>query len=186
MKALLGGKGANLSEMTNLGLRVPTGFTITTQTCNDFFEAKGEFPDGLWEEVLEHVKLLEEKTGKGFGDPDNPLLLSVRSGAPISMPGMMDTVLNLGLNDEVAARLIEFTENERFVYDAYRRLITMFGDVVMGSDRARFDEVHEAEKEREGVHGDTDLSVDGLKRTVEGQKAVFRSGTASLWTPTSS
>ena len=174
MKALLGGKGANLSEMTNLGLRVPTGFTITTQTCNDFFEAKGEFPDGLWEEVLEHVKLLEEKTGKGFGDPDNPLLLSVRSGAPISMPGMMDTVLNLGLNDEVAARLIEFTENERFVYDAYRRLITMFGDVVMGSDRARFDEVHEAEKEREGVHGDTDLSVDGLKRTVEGQKAVFR------------
>ncbi len=118
--------------------------------------------------------LLEEKTGKGFGDPDNPLLLSVRSGAPISMPGMMDTVLNLGLNEEVAARLIEFTEDERFVYDAYRRLITMFGDVVMGSDRARFDEVHEAEKEREGVHGDTDLSVDGLKRTVEGQKAVFR------------
>jgi len=174
MKALLGGKGANLSEMTKLGLRVPTGFTITTQTCNDFFEAKGEFPDGLWEEVLEHVKLLEEKTGKSFGDPDNPLLVSMRSGAPISMPGMMDTVLNLGLNDEVAARLIEFTEDERFVYDAYRRLITMFGDVVMDAGRAKFDEVHETEKEREGVHGDTDLSVEGLKRTVEGQKAVFR------------
>jgi pyruvate,orthophosphate dikinase len=174
MKALLGGKGANLSEMTKLGLRVPHGFTITTQTCNDFFEENGDFPDGLWEEVLEHVKLLEEKTGKGFGDPDNPLLVSVRSGAPISMPGMMDTVLNLGLNDKVAARLIEFTEDEWFVFDAYRRLITMFGDVVMGADRARFDEVHDAEKEREGVHGDTDLSVEGLKRTVEGQKAVFR------------
>ena len=174
MKALLGGKGANLSEMTKLGIRVPSGFTITTQMCNDFFEAKGKFPDGLWDEVLEHVKLLEEKTGKGFGDPDNPLLVSVRSGAPISMPGMMDTVLNLGLNDEVVNSLVKLTEDERFVYDAYRRLITMFGDVVMGAERATFDEVHEAEKEREGVHGDTDLSVDGLKRTVEGQKAAFR------------
>jgi pyruvate,orthophosphate dikinase len=174
MKALLGGKGANLSEMTKLGLRVPPGFTITTQTCNDFFDAKGEFPDGLWEEVLEHVKLLEEKTGKAYGEPDKPLFVSVRSGAPVSMPGMMDTILNLGLNDEVVTSLVKLTEDERFVYDAYRRLITMFGDVVMGTDKAKFDEVHEAEKEREGVRSDTDLSVEGLKRTVEGQKAVFR------------
>jgi pyruvate,orthophosphate dikinase len=174
MKALLGGKGANLSEMTNLGLRVPPGFTITTSTCNDFFRAKGEFPDGLWEEVLEHVKALEEKTGKSLGDPEKPLLVSVRSGAPISMPGMMDTVLNLGLNDEVAASLVEQTGDERFVYDAYRRLVTMFGDVVMYSEREKFDEVHEAEKEREGVEGDTELSVEGLKRTVEGQRKVFK------------
>jgi len=174
MKALLGGKGANLSEMTKLGLRVPPGFTITTNTCNDFFRAGGEFPDGLWEEVLEHVKALEEKTGKSLGDPEKPLLVSVRSGAPISMPGMMDTVLNLGLNDEVAASLVEQTGDERFVYDAYRRLVTMFGDVVMYSEREKFDEVHEAEKEREGVEGDTELSVEGLKRTVEGQKKVFK------------
>ncbi|UCD46148.1 MAG: pyruvate, phosphate dikinase [Candidatus Bathyarchaeota archaeon] len=174
MKALLGGKGANLSEMTNLGLRVPPGFTITTSTCNDFFQAKGEFPDGLWEEVLEHVKALEEKTGKILGDPEKPLLVSVRSGAPISMPGMMDTVLNLGLDDEVAASLVEQTGDERFVYDAYRRLITMFGDVVMYAEREKFDEVHEAEKEREGVKGDTELSVEGLKRTVAGQKKVFK------------
>jgi pyruvate,orthophosphate dikinase len=174
MKVLLGGKGANLSEMTNLGLKVPPGFTITTKTCNDFFEAKGDFPDGLWKEILEHVKLLEEKTGKGFGSPNNPLLVSVRSGAPISMPGMMDTVLNLGLNDEVATSLIELTKDERFVNDAYRRLVTMFGDVVMGAERAKFDEVHEAEKKREGVHRDIDLSIEGLKRTVAGQMSVFK------------
>jgi len=173
MKSLLGGKGANLSEMTNIGLRVPPGFTITTSTCNDFFEAGGEFPEGLWEEVLEHVKILEGKTGKQFGDVERPLLVSVRSGAPISMPGMMDTVLNLGLNDDTAQGLIKLTGDEWFVYDAYRRLITMFGDVVMHRERAKFDDVHKAEKEREGVEGDTDLSGDGLKRTVEGMKAVY-------------
>ncbi len=173
MKSLLGGKGANLSEMTNIGLRVPPGFTITTSTCNDFFEAGGEFPEGLWEEVLEHVEILEGKTGKRFGDVESPLLVSVRSGAPISMPGMMDTVLNLGLNDDTAQGLIKLTGDEWFVYDAYRRLITMFGDVVMHRERAKFDDVHKAEKEREGVEGDTDLSVDGLKRTVEGMKAVY-------------
>ena len=173
MKSLLGGKGANLSEMTNIGLRVPPGFTITTSTCNDFFEAGGAFPEGLWEEVLEHVKILEGKTGKRFGDAENPLLVSVRSGAPISMPGMMDTVLNLGLNDDTAQSLINLTGDEWFVYDAYRRLITMFGDVVMHRERAKFDGVHKAEKAREGVEGDTELSVDGLKRTVEGMKAVY-------------
>jgi pyruvate,orthophosphate dikinase len=173
MKALLGGKGANLSEMTKLGLNVPPGFTITTSTCNDFFQAKGEFPEGLWEEVIEHVERLEKKTGKKFGDKENPLLVSVRSGAPISMPGMMDTVLNLGLNDEVAETLVELTGDEWFVYDAYRRLITMFGNVVMRAEREKFDAVHEAEKEREVVEKDTEISVDGLKRTVEGQKRVY-------------
>ena len=173
MKPLLGGKGANLAEMTNLGLRVPPGFTITTRTCNDFFKAGGTFPEGLWEEIMEHVRRLEERTGKRFGDPKSPLLVSVRSGAPISMPGMMDTILNLGLNDEVAAGLVELTGDERFVYDAYRRFITMFADVVMGAERAKFDEVFEAEKRREGVETDTDLSVKGLKRVVEEMKEVF-------------
>ncbi|UCH57621.1 MAG: pyruvate, phosphate dikinase, partial [Candidatus Bathyarchaeota archaeon] len=173
MKAILGGKGANLSEMTNLGLRVPPGFTITTGTCNDFFRAGGEFPEGLWEEIMEHVERLEEITGKRFGDPKKPLLVSVRSGAPISMPGMMDTVLNLGLNDGVAEGLVGLTGDEWFVYDAYRRLITMFGNVVMRAEREKFDAVHKAEKEREGVERDTEISVEGLKRTVEGQKKVY-------------
>ena len=130
MKDLLGGKGANLSEMTNLGLKVPPGFIITTNTCNDFLEAKGKFPEGLWMETLEHVLHLQENTGKRLNDSENPLLVSVRSGAPISMPGMMDTILNLGLNDGVAKTLVELTGDEWFVYDSYRRLITMFGNVV--------------------------------------------------------
>jgi pyruvate,orthophosphate dikinase len=173
MKALLGGKGANLSEMTNLGLNVPPGFTITTNTCNDFFQAKGEFPVGLWDEVLEHVTRLEKNTGKRFSDPETPLLVSVRSGAPVSMPGMMDTVLNLGLNVETAKALVKLTGDEWFVYDAYRRFITMFGNVVMRAEREKFDAVHEAEKEKEGVKGDTEISVEGLKRTVEGMKVVY-------------
>jgi len=173
MKPLLGGKGANLAEMTNLGLRVPPGFTITTTTCNEFFKAGGRFPDGLWDEVVEHVHSLEKRTGKRFGDPENPLLVSVRSGAPVSMPGMMDTVLNLGMNDETAEALVKLTGDERFVYDAYRRFITMFADVVMNAERAKFDEVFDAEKRREGVESDTDLSVAGLKRVVEEQKRVF-------------
>ncbi|MFQ6052621.1 MAG: pyruvate, phosphate dikinase [Candidatus Bathyarchaeia archaeon] len=173
MRALLGGKGANLAEMTNLGLRVPPGFTITTSACREFFEAGGEFPPGLWEEVLQHIRSLEEATGKRFGDPENPLLVSVRSGAPVSMPGMMDTVLNLGMNDEVAEGLVKLTGDERFVYDAYRRFITMFADVVMHADRAKFDEVFEEEKGREGAESDTDLSASGLKRVVEAQKRLF-------------
>ena len=173
MKALLGGKGAGLAEMTKLGLRVPPGFTITTQTCIEFFKAGGRFPDGLWEEVLEHLKRLEERTGKGFGDPENPLLVSVRSGAPISMPGMMDTVLNLGMNDEVVEGLAKLTGDPRFAYDAYRRFITMFSDVVMHLDRHKFEEIFEEEKRREGVKEDPELSVDGLKRVVERQKRLY-------------
>jgi pyruvate,orthophosphate dikinase len=173
MKNLLGGKGANLSEMTNLGLRVPPGFTVTTTTCVEFFESGGKFPEGLWEETMTHVKRLEEATGKRFGDIENPLLVSVRSGAPISMPGMMDSVLNLGLNDDVAEAMVRLTGEEWFVFDAYRRLITMFGNVVMHAERQKFDAVHEAEKEKEGVERDTEISVEGLKRTVEGMKKVF-------------
>lgn len=173
MKDVLGGKGANLSEMTNLGLNVPPGFTITTSTCNEIIESEGIFPEGLWEEVLEHVTRLEKKTGKRFGDKKNPLLLSVRSGAPVSMPGMMDTVLNLGLNDEVAKTMAKLMEDEWFVYDAYRRLITMFGNVVMRAEREKFDAVHEAEKKREKVENDTEISVEGLKRTVSVMKKVF-------------
>ncbi|HUV54324.1 MAG TPA: pyruvate, phosphate dikinase [Candidatus Krumholzibacteriaceae bacterium] len=173
MKALLGGKGANLAEMTTLGLSIPLGFTITTKTCGEFFEADGKFPKGLWEEILEHVKTLEKNTGKRFGDEKAPLLVSVRSGAPISMPGMMDTVLNLGMNDEVAEAIIGLTGDERFVWDAYRRFVTMFSDVVMGQERHDFEEVFNRVKKKEGVKGDTEVSVKGLKETVEGQKKLY-------------
>ncbi len=134
MKALLGGKGANLAEMTSLGISIPQGFTITTKTCNDFYAAGGEFPEPLWGEVLEHIATLEKTAGKKFNDEINPLLVSVRSGAPISMPGMMDTVLNLGINDAVAEAMVKLTGDERFVWDAYRRFLTMFSDVVMHQD----------------------------------------------------
>jgi pyruvate,orthophosphate dikinase len=174
MKALLGGKGANLAEMTSLGIIIPPGFTITTKTCSDFFEAGGKFPDGLWEEILEHVKTLEDTTGKRFGDLEAPLLVSVRSGAPVSMPGMMDTVLNLGLNDKVAESLVKLSGDERFVLDAYRRFITMFGDVVMGQERHAFESVLNRVKEQEGVKGDTEVSVSGLKETVAGMKYLYK------------
>ena len=174
MKALLGGKGANLAEMTSLGISIPPGFTLTTKTCNDFMKAGGKFPDGLWEEVLEHVETLEKTTEKKFNDPNAPLLVSVRSGAPISMPGMMDTVLNLGINDVVAETMIKLTGDERFVWDAYRRFITMFSDVVMGLERHDFEGVFDKVKEGEGVTGDTDVSVDGLKETVAGMKYLYK------------
>jgi hypothetical protein len=136
--------------------------------------AKGTFPEGLWEEVLEHLKGVEKATGKKFGDARNPLLFSVRSGAPLSMPGMMDTVLNLGMNDEVANGLSKLTKDERFVYDAYRRFITMFADVVMGAERKEFDKVHEAWKEKEGAKSDPELSVKALKEVVTEQKKLFK------------
>lgn len=174
MKGLLGGKGANLAEMTSLGLSIPKGFTITTKTCVEFFDASGKFPPGLWEEVLEHVKTLEKTTNKKLGDPEAPLLVSVRSGAPISMPGMMDTVLNLGINDQVVKGMIKLTGDERFVWDAYRRFITMFSDVVMGQERHAFEDVFNIAKKKEGVKGDTEVSVEGLKETVEGMKALYK------------
>jgi pyruvate,orthophosphate dikinase len=138
VRALLGGKGAGLADMTRAGVPVPPGFTVTTEACNEFRKT-GDFPPGLWEQELEAMKAVEEKTGKKFGDPNNPLLVSCRSGAKFSMPGMMDTVLNIGLNDEVVEGLSKLTGNPRFAWDSYRRLIEMFGTTVFGLD----DEVFE-------------------------------------------
>ncbi len=131
MRDLLGGKGAGLAEMTYAGLPVPAGFTITTEACNDFFANREELPDGLWENVVAAIAALEQSTGKTFGSPENPLLVSVRSGAKFSMPGMMDTVLNLGLNDATRDGLAALTGNERFAWDAHRRFVQMFGRIVM-------------------------------------------------------
>ena len=132
VRGLLGGKGANLAEMARIGVPVPPGFTVTTEACNAYLASGGKFPEGLWEQELAALKSIEQKTGKAFGDAANPLLVSCRSGAKFSMPGMMDTVLNIGLNDETALGMVELTGDERFVYDAYRRLVQMFGSVVMG------------------------------------------------------
>jgi pyruvate,orthophosphate dikinase len=178
MKDLLGGKGAGLAEMTRAGLPTPPGFTITTEACNDYFAAGERLPDGLWEDVQEAMREVERRSGKGFGDPRNPLLVSVRSGAKFSMPGMMDTVLNLGLNQETLQGLIALTGNERFGWDAYRRFIQMFGRIVMGVKAERFDAILDAAKERHG-HGakDTDLTVEDLKELVERFKAVVREDT---------
>jgi pyruvate,orthophosphate dikinase len=167
MKDLLGGKGAGLAEMTNAGLPTPPGFTITTEACNDYFAAGKQLPAGLWDDVLEAVKAVEASTGKGFGDPKNPLLVSVRSGAKFSMPGMMDTVLNLGLNEGTLQGLVALTGNERFGWDAYRRFIQMFGRIVLDVKAERFDEPLEARKRAHGEGAkDTDLTVEDLKALV--------------------
>jgi len=173
MQNLLGGKGAGLSEMTRIGLPVPPGFTITTDACKVFIK-KNDFPEGLWEEVLSAMKKLEEKTGKGFGDEKNPLLVSVRSGAPVSMPGMMDTVLNVGLNDKTIKGLIENTKNERFAWDAYRRLVQMFGKIVLGVPGKEFDEVMDEIKKKYGRKNDVDLTADELKELVEIFKKIIK------------
>jgi pyruvate,orthophosphate dikinase len=178
MKDLLGGKGAGLAEMTRAGLPTPPGFTITTAACNDYFAAGERLPDGLWDDVLDALHDVERQTGKGFGDPSNPLLVSVRSGAKFSMPGMMDTVLNLGLNAETLKGLIELTGNERFGWDAYRRFIQMFGRIVMDVKAERFDEPLEARKRTHGKDArDTDLTVDDLKALVDEFKAVVKADT---------
>ncbi|HEX7031645.1 MAG TPA: PEP/pyruvate-binding domain-containing protein, partial [Nitrososphaera sp.] len=140
-KALLGSKGAGLAEMTRLGLPVPPGFIITTEICEKFYEAGKRLPDGLMDEVRKSIKRLEAATGKKFGDSDNPLLVSVRSGAPVSMPGMLDTILNLGLNDETVEGLAKQSNDPRFAWDAYRRFIQMFGKIVLGIDDRKFDAV---------------------------------------------
>ena len=172
MKDLLGGKGAGLAEMTRAGLPTPPGFTITTAACNDYFAAGEKLPAGLWDDVLEALHDVERQTGKGFGDPTNPLLVSVRSGAKFSMPGMMDTVLNLGLNEETLAGLIALTGNERFGWDAYRRFIQMFGRIVMDVKAERFDEPLEAAKHapRQGRprHGPRRRRPQGPRRRVQG------------------
>lgn len=173
-RALLGGKGAGLAQMTQAGLPVPPGFTITTEACNAYYENNQKFPEGMWEQVLEALKEVERRTEKKFGDVSNPLLVSVRSGAKFSMPGMMDTVLNLGLNDEVAKGLIQLTQNERFVYDAYRRFIQLFGKIVLGVPGELFDKAFEEYKEKVGAHYDTDLTADHLKEIVSIFKDIVK------------
>ena len=188
MKDLLGGKGAGLAEMTNAGLPTPPGFTITTEACNDYFAAGKSLPAGLWDDVLAAVKVVEAQTGKGLGDARNPLLVSVRSGAKFSMPGMMDTVLNLGLNETTLAGLIASTGNERFGWDAYRRFISMFGRIVLdvptrtakakdgtAVEYNRFDEALDAAKEKHGKGAkDTDLTVEDLKKVVVAYKKIVK------------
>jgi pyruvate,orthophosphate dikinase len=177
MRDLLGGKGAGLAEMTNAGLPVPPGFTITTEACNDYFTAGQQLPDGLWDDVLEAVKEVEAQSGKGFGDAADPLLVSVRSGAKFSMPGMMDTVLNLGLNEETLHGLVALTGNERFGWDAYRRFIQMFGRIVMDVKGERFDTALEAAKQARGAEQDTDLDADALRTLAEDFKGIVREDT---------
>jgi pyruvate,orthophosphate dikinase len=177
MRALLGGKGAGLAEMTKAGLPVPPGFTITTEACNAYYAAGKELPPGLWDDVLAHMAELERETGKGFGDPNNPLLVSVRSGAAFSMPGMMDTVLNLGLNEHTVAGLIELTGNERFGYDAWRRFIAMFGRIVLDIPASEFDEPFDALKELRGAKLDTDVSAEDLREIADTYREVVRTHT---------
>ena len=177
LKDLLGGKGAGLAEMTLAGLPVPPGFTITTEACNDYFAAGERLPDGLWQDVLAAVAEVERETGKGFRDPANPLLVSVRSGAKFSMPGMMDTVLNLGLNEQTLHGLIALTGNERFGWDAYRRFIQMFGRIVMGVSAERFDHALDAAKDARGAKQDTDLDAAALREVVATFQTIVREDT---------
>jgi len=174
MKDLLGGKGANLAEMTNLGIPVPPGFTISTEVCKYFYDHERTYPDDLKVQVDEALKKLEEVTGKKLGDPESPLLVSVRSGAAISMPGMMDTILNLGLNDETVKGLARLTNNERFAYDAYRRFLQMFGDTALGIPHSEFEKALEARKKAKGVKLDVELDADDLKALVEDYKEIYK------------
>ena len=177
VRGLLGGKGANLAEMTRIGVPVPPGFIVTTEACNAFLAAGEKFPAGLWEEELAALRALEKRTAKRFGDPSNPLLVSCRSGAKFSMPGMMDTVLNIGLNDAVAAGLAKLTGDERFAYDSYRRLVQMFGSVVMGIADEPFEEVLSAARRRAGVKSDSDLGAGDWKRVTQEFAAIFEQTT---------
>ncbi|MDD4238128.1 MAG: pyruvate, phosphate dikinase [Desulfotomaculaceae bacterium] len=173
MKNLLGGKGANLAEMTNIGLPVPPGLIITTEACRDFSAQGQAFPEGMEEQVRESITVLEEILGRKFGDEQNPLLVSVRSGAPISMPGMMDTVLNLGLNDHTVEALAAGTSNERFALDCYRRFINMFGEVVMGVDHHKFERLLEHNKEKAGVYFDNQLPAKEWRKVIAGYKSLI-------------
>ena len=162
VRALLGGKGANLGEMTRIGVPVPPGFTITTEACNAYLAAGDQLPDGLLDQLSEALASVERQTGKRFGSRSNPLLLSCRSGARFSMPGMMDTVLDIGLNDDVVAGLIDATGNSHFVYDSYRRLIQMFATVVLGVREEPFEDILTKHRQAQGVESDSDLTVDEL------------------------
>jgi pyruvate,orthophosphate dikinase len=174
LRGLLGGKGANLFDATSQGIPVPPGFTLTTEGCNAYLAANEKFPDGLWKQALEAVTSLEEATGKCFGDAENPLLVSCRSGAKFSMPGMMDTILNIGMNDEIAASLAAITSRPRFAYDLYRRLVQMFGSVVMGVADEAFEEVITTQRRESGVQKDADIDANGWKTVTQQFKEIFR------------
>ena len=178
-RELLGGKGVGLAEMTALGVPVPAGFTITTDACRAYMASGGELPEGLEAEIAEHIASLEAKAGKQFGDPDDPLLVSVRSGAAVSMPGMMDTILNLGLNDDAVAGLAKTTGNERFAYDSYRRLIQMYGEVVDGVEGHRFEQALTAMKAARGVKQDVELTAPDLAELIESFKRTYAEETGS-------
>lgn len=172
MRELLGGKGAGVSEMTNAGLPVPPGFTITTEACNGYYDNSQQFPDGVWEQAKAALSIVEKQTDKGFGSKENPLLVSVRSGAKFSMPGMMDTVLNLGINDETVQGLVALTGDERFAYDAYRRFIQMFSKIVLDTNPQDFEAVLERYKEQAGVKTDAEIPAADLKKLVIEFKAI--------------
>ena len=174
VRALLGGKGANLADMTRADVPVPPGFTVTTEACNAYLAEGNKFPEGMWEQELEALKTVEKKTGKKFGDAQNPLLVSCRSGAKFSMPGMMDTVLNIGLNDKTAEGMIAKGADKRFVYDSYRRLVEMFGSVVLGISDEAFEHPLADYKKEKGVKSDTDLSAEDWKKLTEKFKAVVK------------
>ncbi len=174
MRELLGGKGANLAEMTNIGLPVPQGFTVSTEACTQYYEDGRQINDGIRNEIMENVAKLEKITGKKFGDKENPLLVSVRSGARASMPGMMDTILNLGLNEEVVEVLSKKSGNPRWAWDCYRRFIQMFSDVVMEVSKKEFESLIDAMKEKKGVKFDVDLTADDLKELAEEFKAKYK------------
>src|SRR3989338_5739674 len=177
MKMLLGGKGAGLAEMTKIGIPVPPGFTITTEVCELYNKNNKKYPSEVDSQVREKLAQLESKVGAKFGDKDNPLLVSVRSGAAVSMPGMMDTVLNLGLNDETVKGIIKNTQNERFAYDAYRRFIQMFGDVVLEVEHNKFEHALQHIKDAKKVHNDTDLDANDLKQLVSDYKKIVKEET---------
>ncbi|WP_418527486.1 pyruvate, phosphate dikinase [Longicatena caecimuris] len=174
MRELLGGKGANLAEMMNLGMPVPYGFTVTTEACNQYYADNETINEGIRKEIFEYLMKLEELAGKQFGDPKNPLLVSVRSGARASMPGMMDTILNLGMNDEVVEGVAKLMDNPRFAYDSYRRFIQMFADVVMGLNKAKFEEIIDEMKETKGVEQDTELDAEDMKVMVKRFKKFYQ------------
>ena len=173
-KALFGGKGANLAEMTNLGMPVPQGFTVTTEACTQYYADGRKINDEILSQIEDKLQELEKMTGKKFGDVNNPLLVSVRSGARVSMPGMMDTILNLGLNDKVVEGLSKLTGNPRFAYDSYRRFIQMFSDVVMQQEKSKYERILDKVKEEKGVQYDKDLTAEDLKEIVTMFKDLYK------------
>ena len=181
VRALLGGKGSGLADMTRAGVPVPPGFTVTTEACNAYLDAGEQLPSGMWDQELDSLKDVEKNTGKAFGDSGNPLLISCRSGAKFSMPGMMDTVLNIGLNDETAAGMAGLTGDDTFVFDAYRRLVEMFGEVVLGIPDEAFEGPMDKYKDERGVKSDTELTAQDWKNLVEKFKAGRHVNQKMIW-----